>query len=78
MEISKCFIEKGEELAKEHWNFVEQTLLQHGVKDNKTLSLAEFYYKSAFVHGFKHGIEHAIFKENFKQNKGALNGLFAK
>ena len=62
----------GEKLANEHWGYVEKVLVvgreptwdekvQDYVVDiepiKNMISVIEFHYKSAFIHGFKHGIE---------------------
>ena len=42
-----------EELANEHWTFI-QKLLEAGGMDNKQLNLCRILYTESFIHGYKH------------------------
>ncbi len=44
----------AEQLAEDHWGYVEELLVKHEIKGIKII---EFHYKSAFIHGYKHGEE---------------------
>lgn len=54
--------ESAMDLATLHWEYVKKTLKKHGVED-KVLGIAEYHYKTAFVHGFKHGAEYESTEE---------------
>lgn len=49
-------IDKAKQLACEHWAYIKQLLLTHGVPIEQ-VNIIGFHYKSAFVHGYKHGQE---------------------
>lgn len=44
---------RAEELAKEHWKYIEKLLEAHG-EDIDHVAVAEFHYLEAFKHGYKH------------------------
>jgi hypothetical protein len=44
----------AEKLANDHWEYVKETLIVHSAEN---IEIAEYHYKTAFVHGFKHGVE---------------------
>lgn len=44
-------------LAEDHWSYIKTVLDSHAVKGVE-VEVAEFHYKTAFIHGFKHGVEH--------------------
>jgi len=46
----------AQELAEEHWNYVENLLKAHKISKAEIGTIG-FHYKTAFVHGFKHGVE---------------------
>ncbi len=43
-----------EEMAEEHWKYVEKVLLTHG-EDEDVIEKIKFHYISSFLHGVKHG-----------------------
>lgn len=43
-------------LVDDHWAYVENLLFAHAISKNE-MDIAEFHYKSAFVHGYKHALE---------------------
>ena len=45
---------KVQDLAEEHWEYIESLLEQHGESDDVVDKIG-FHYKTAFVHGYKHG-----------------------
>lgn len=45
--------ENLEQLIDEHWQYVEKTLIAHGVAEEHR-KIAKWHYKSAWVHGVKH------------------------
>jgi len=49
------------ELAKAHWEYVKNLLINHGIIDTDQIG---FHYKSAFIHGYKHGVS-----DNEKKNR---------
>lgn len=49
-------IDKSKQLACEHWAYVKQLLLTHGVSIEQ-VNIIGFHYKTAFIHGYKHGQE---------------------
>ena len=59
MDVDKTHIEKGKQLANEHWSYIESLLVTHKV-DKQTIDIVKFHYISAFIHGYKHGLEESI------------------
>ena len=51
---SKCDI--SQQLADEHWEYVENLLAVHGETEEVTSKIG-WHYRTAFVHGFKHAME---------------------
>lgn len=45
-----------EELAEEHWKYVEK-ILRTSNEDEETIKKIEIHYKEALKHGYKHGIQ---------------------
>lgn len=54
--IGLPIIEKPDELALNHWSYVEALLEKHG-EDKATIDKIGFHYRSAMIHGYKHGQE---------------------
>lgn len=48
--------DRAYELAEEHWQYVERLLDIH-YKGPTDITIIEFHYRSAFVHGYKHAKE---------------------
>lgn len=46
-------MKEPEELAEDHWKYIERLLEMHG-EDDEVVDKIGFHYVSAFVHGFKH------------------------
>ena len=46
----------AEELANQHWSYVEDLLKVHGEKEN-VIEKLRFHYVTAFQHGYKHSKE---------------------
>ena len=44
---------RRQDLANDHWAYIEELLTAHG-EDVEKVSVAEFHYKEAFKHGYKH------------------------
>ena len=58
--IKEEMIERGEELADEHWTWVNGLLVHiYGGDINLDSKGAGYLYLTAFEHGFKHGIKEA-------------------
>lgn len=51
-----------EELAKRHWEYTAQILINSGVK-LKVIEQYRFYYLNAFTHGYKHGKNESVMPE---------------
>ena len=49
-------MDRGKQLADDHWEYIEALLNRHSIK-LLDLGIAEFHYKTAFIHGYKHGKE---------------------
>lgn len=49
-----------EQLANDHWDYVESVLSAHHVSSNEK-AIAQHHYVSAFIHGYKHGINQIDF-----------------
>ena len=49
-------MEKAKQLSREHWTYIKQLLLTHGVPIEQ-VNVIGFHYKTAFIHGYKHGKE---------------------
>lgn len=47
---------KVEDLAQEHWDYIRDTLKVHGESDD-VIEKIGWHYTTAFVHGYKHAIE---------------------
>jgi hypothetical protein len=48
--------EEVKKLAGEHWNYIRDVLMIHGV-NQETVYLIGFHYVTAFEHGWKHAIQ---------------------
>ena len=48
--------EDVEKLINNHWAYVKDVLEAHGTVP-EDVKLAEFHYKTAFMHGYKHALE---------------------
>ena len=59
------YLDVGQELAKEHWEYLAKLLRVHGVGEEEIHKIG-FHYKTAFIHGWKHCFE-------FIYDKGGLN-----
>lgn len=46
-------------LAEAHWTYIESLLGAHNIAP-ETIDIAEFHYKSAFIHGYKHRDEEEL------------------
>ena len=62
-------MERGKELAEMHWNYIKELLQSHN-EESEIISLVEFHYKTAFIHGYKHAIEDMLLKFD---NKNEVN-----
>ena len=49
-------LNESKRLAREHWAYIKQLLLTHGVQIEQ-VNIIGFHYETAFVHGYKHGQE---------------------
>ena len=49
-------MERSEQLAKQHWGYVEALLKAHLVDDG-VIAVVGYHYQTAFSHGYKHGQE---------------------
>jgi len=49
--------QETEELAENHWVFIDGLLLSDGANPEE-LTLVKYLYIQAFIHGFGHGQEH--------------------
>ena len=49
-------LDKAKQLARDHWGYIKQLLLTHGVPIEQ-VNVIGFHYKTAFIHGYKHGQE---------------------
>lgn len=47
---------KAEDLALAHWNYVRDVLTTHGL-DERLIDAVGFHYQTAFIHGYKHAKE---------------------
>jgi hypothetical protein len=51
-------LQRGEQLAADHWAYIERTLMTHGVPiSSDVMRVSRFHYTQAFKHGYKHGCE---------------------
>lgn len=47
---------RAEELAEAHWEYIEGILAVHNVTIAE-ITACGYHYKTAFVHGYKHALE---------------------
>lgn len=55
-EIEEPQYKSSNQLAEEHWKYVESLLKAHGEED-ELIEQIGFHYISAFIHGYKHAME---------------------
>ena len=59
--MDKIKVDLSKELTQEHWKYIEDVLINHGIPDSE-LERIGFHYRTAMIHGYKHGYADAIKK----------------
>lgn len=58
MDVVNDIADRAKLLADQHWKYVRELLLAHGL-GGEEVGIAEYHYLSAFRHGYKHAMEDA-------------------
>ena len=65
-------LKEAEQLAKDHWEYLSGLLQAHRICYEEK-AIAEYHYKTAFIHGFKHALEYYKRAEGIKYSEGGVH-----